>query len=163
VPSLELIVLPPDVRNLPVDGNLPLDPPFPGLDRVLLRRLQCWLRVPPIPGAHDAVLDTGAPLTVFPHTLWNHQFRWQAGRDYDELSVAGVGTVQQGQVLGHRELAGRNPRGDRLRLDGLVCQLADRGSPPYVILGLWGGVFEGRRLAVERLPASDDLAARLEF
>jgi hypothetical protein len=175
LPTLELIVEPPDLRTLPGTGNLPIDPPLPGLNQVLLRRLSCWLRVPPIPGAYTAVIDTGAPLTVFPHRLWNQQFRWQAGRDYDELPVAGVGPVLQGQVLGYRyscrlarlrvgvELAGRDPKGDRLRLDSLVCQLADAGGPPYVILGLWGGPLVGRRLAVEPQPGADDLTARLEF
>ena len=59
-----------------------LDPPLPGLNRVLLRRLYCWLRVPPVPGAQVAYLDTGAPLTYFPHDVWHDTFHWQAGRDY---------------------------------------------------------------------------------
>jgi hypothetical protein len=175
LPTLELIVDPIPAVGLPADGNLVLDPPQVGLSRVLLRRLYCWLRVPPIPGAQKAVIDTGAPLTVFPRQIWDHQFHWQAGRDYDELSVAGIGTTLRGQVLGHRyscrlarlrvaiELAGRDPKSDRLRLNSLVCQLADAGGPPYVILGLWGGPLVGRRLAVEPQPSTDDLTARLEF
>lgn len=174
MPALELFVSAPDVRNLPRNGNLPIDPPLAGLDRVLLRRLTYWLRVPPHPGAYDAVIDTGAPLTVIPREIWDHQFHWQAGRDYDDLSVPDIGTTFRGQVLGHHysfrlarlrvavELAGRDPKGDRLRLDSLVCQLADAGGPRYVILGLWGGPLVGRRLSVEPQP-DDDLAARLEF
>ena len=174
MPALELYVDPPD-RLVPRDGNLVLSPPLPGLSRVLIRHLYCSLRVPPVPGAYPAVLDTGAPLTVFPHNLWSNQFKWRAGRDYDELPVVGIGTVLTGQVLGYRysfrlarlrvpvELAGRDPKGDRLRLDSLVCQLADAGGPPFVLLGLWGGAFTGRRLAVEPQPNSDDLHARLEF
>jgi hypothetical protein len=174
VPSLELFVDPPR-RFVPPDGNYVLDPPIPGLSRVLVRHLYCSLRVPPVPGAYEAVLDTGAPLTIFPRSLWDHQFRWQAGRDYDELSVAGIGTTLRGQVLGYNysfrlarlrvpvELAGRDPRGARLRLDALVCQLADTGGPPFILLGLWGGAFSGRRLAVEPQPNSDDLIAQLEF
>jgi len=127
------------------------------------------------PGAFDAVFDTGAPLTVIPHKLWNQQFRWQAARDYEELTIAGVGTVLRGQVLHYRyscrlvrlrvpiELAGANLKAPRMRLDSLVCQLAEPGGPPFIILGLWGGVFEGRRLAIDRVPNSDDLAARLEW
>ncbi len=175
MPALDLFVDSFPVIGLPPDGNLDLDPPLPGLNRVLLRRLYCTIRVPPIPGARKAVLDTGAPLTIFPHDIWSNQFRWQAGRDYDELSVAGIGTALTGQVLGSRyscrlarlrvpvELAGRDPKGDRLRLDALVCQLADAGGPPLILLGLWGGAFTGRRLAVEPQPNSDDLHARLEF
>ncbi|QJW95909.1 hypothetical protein [Frigoriglobus tundricola] len=61
------------------------------------------------------------------------------------------------------ELAGRDPKGDRLRLDSLVCQLADISGPPFVLLGLWGGALTGRRLAIEPRSNSDDLDARLEF
>jgi len=174
VPALDLFVTAPRVGFLAAGGNLDLNPPVSGLNRVPLRQLVCSLRVPPIPGAYEAVLDTGAPLAVFPHGHWYHQFGWRAGRDYDELTVAGVASPT-GQVLGHRfacrlarlrvavELAGRDPKVDRLRLDSLVCQLADAGGPPFIILGLWGGVFTGRRLVVEPQPGSDDLAARLEF
>ncbi len=173
MPAFDLIVRPLPVGAPP--GELILDPPVPGLNRVLLRRLVCRLRVPPVPGAYDAVLDTGAPLTIFPRDLWHHQFKWQVGRDYDELSVAGIGSTLTGQVLGYRysfrlarlrvpvELAGRDPKGERLRLDSLVCQLAEAGGPPFVLLGLWGGAFTSRRLAVEPLPNSDDISARLEF
>jgi hypothetical protein len=175
VPAFELFVQPIPVVGLPLDGNLILTSPVAGLNRVMLRRLYCHFRVPPVPGAYEAVLDTGAPLTVFPHRLWHQRFGWRAGRDFDELSVAGVGNTLQGQVLGHRfacrlarlrvgvELAGRDPKGDRLRLDSLVCQLADPGGPPYIILGLWGGMFAGRRLSVGTQPGTDDLTARLEF
>ena len=173
MPSLDLMVMPVPVAGLPPDGNLVLDPPVPGLDRVLLRRLYCYLRVPPHPGAFDAIIDTGAPLALFPHNLWDGHFRWRAGRDYDELSVAGVGTTLRGQVLGHQfgvrlarlrvpvELAGADLTADRLRLDGLVCQLADPGGPPFVLLGLWGNALDGRTLRVERRPGADDLFARL--
>lgn len=175
MPALDLLVEEMDVVGLPPKGNLLLDPPLPGLNRVLLRRLYCWLRVPPISGAKAAYLDTGAPLSLFPRQVWKNDFHWQAGRDFDELSVAGIGGTLQGQVLGHRysfrlarlkvpvELTGRDPKGDRLRIDGLVCQPAETGGPPFVLLGLWGGAFVGRRLAVEPRPNSDDLVARLEF
>ncbi len=174
MPALELFVRPP-LRFIPPDGNLVLSPAIPGLNRVLIRELSCVLRVPLISGGYHAILDTGAPLTIFPRDLWDHQFHWQAGRDYDELSVAGIGTALTGQVLGYRyscrlarlrvpvELAGRDPKGDRLRLDALVCQLADAGGPPFILLGLWGGPFTGCRLAVEPQPNFDDLLARLEF
>jgi hypothetical protein len=175
VPVLDLFVSPPLSGSPAPGGNLDLDPPVPGLNRILLRQLVCSLRVPPIPGAYEAVIDTGAPLSVFPHALWYHPFGWRVGRDFDELSVAGIGTTLQGQVLGYRyscrlarlrvpvELAGRDPKGARLRLDALVCQLADTGGPPFVLLGLWGGALTGRRLAIEPQPDSDDLVARLDF
>jgi hypothetical protein len=170
VPVLELFVRPPDPCIAP-NGNLDLSPPLPGLNRVLIRELSCSLRVPPIPGAYKAVLDTGAPLTLFPHDLWHHRFRWRPGQHFDELSVAGLAGPLTGHVIGRRfhcrlarlrvpvELAGRDPKGDRLRLDSLVCQLAEAGRPPFTILGLWGGAFVGRQLAVELQPNSDDPAA----
>lgn len=175
MPVLDLLVEKMDVRGLPKDGNLTLDPPLPDLSRVLLRRLYCWLRVPPTPGARKAILDTGAPLTVLPHQVWKHDFGWRAGQHFDELSIADLGTTLTGQVLHYRyscrlarlrvpvELAGSNLKGDRLRIDSLVCQLAEAGGPPYIILGLWGGVFTGRQLAIEQLHTSDDLQARLLY
>jgi hypothetical protein len=120
-------------------------------------------------------IDTRALLTVFPYQVWKNDFAWQAGRDFDEISIAGIGTTLTGQVLHHRytcrlarlrvpaELAGSNLKGDRLRIDSLVCQLAGQGGPPYIILGLWGGGFTGRQLAIEPQPNTDDLQARLSF
>jgi hypothetical protein len=175
MPTLDLIVSPPDVCGLPVDGNLLLDHPVAGLNRVLLRRLNCWLRMPPIPGTYGAVVDTGAPLSVFPHKLWSHQFHWHPGRDFEEISTAGVGSALRSQVLGHRyscrlallrvpvEPAGLNLKSPRLRVNSLICLLAEPGGSPAINLGLWGGVFEGRRLQVQRQPNSDDLAAQLEW
>lgn len=175
MPSLELIVDALDAVGLPADGNLVLDPPLPDLNRVLLRRLICWLRVPQIPGAKSAVLDTGAPISIFPHKVWFSDFGWRAGRDYDEICVTDLGTTFAGHVLSYRYsfrlarlrapviLAGKNLGGDRLQLDSLVCQLTDPGGPRRILLGLWGGVFEDRRLVVEREPSGDDLRARLEF
>lgn len=174
MPALDLYAKPLRVRDLSADGNLVLDPPLPGLPRVLLRRLTCLLRVPTVPGAREAVLDTGAPLTVFPFDVWSREYRWQAGRDYDPLSVAGVAGVLHGQVLQHRyqcrlarlrvpvELAGRSLN-VRLRLDSLVVQLTEPGGPPYIILGLWGNALDGRTIQIARHPGSDELAAHLRF
>ncbi|MBA4191050.1 MAG: hypothetical protein C0467_23950 [Planctomycetaceae bacterium] len=131
MPALDLYIEKLQVTNLTTDGTLSLDPPLPGLSRVLLRRLYCLLRVPPISGARVAYLDSGAPVTIFPHKIWHDHFCWQAGRDFDELSIAGAPPLT-GQVLGRRytcrlarlrvavELAGRDPKGDRIRLDSMV-------------------------------------------
>jgi hypothetical protein len=175
VPSLDLFVSAPNLIGPLRGGNLDLDPPIPGLPRVLLRRLVCTLRAPPVPGAYAAVLDTGAPLTLFPHDFWHNRFGWRAGQHFDELSVAGIGTVLTAQVLSYRfpcrlarlrvpiELVGRDIKGDRLRLDSLVCLFAETGGPSFIILGLWGGAFVGSKLTIERQPNADDLQARLEF
>lgn len=173
MPALDLFVSAP-ARLTPTDGNLIVDPPLVGLPRVLIRQLVCQLRPPPVPGAFEAVLDTGAPLTIFPHRYWSGYFRWQAGRDFDEIQVAG-GHSLTGRVLQHHYslrlvrlrvpvvLSGKNLKGDRLTLDSLVCQLADPGGPPFVILGLWGGALTNRRLVIDEEPGGDDLLARLEF
>lgn len=170
MPSLELFVEPPPWPAIP---QFDLAAPVAGLSRVPIRRMWCWLRCPPRPGAAQAVLDTGAPLTVFSYRLWNHHFGWRAGRDYDELPVTAANP--HGHVAGRRygftlarlrvpvELAGRDPRGDRLRLDALVCQLADPAGPPLTLLGLWGGALVGRRLGVDATPAGDDLTAALHW
>lgn len=170
MPSLELFVRPPLV---PAPAQFDLTAPVAGLSRVPIRRLWCDLRCPPRSGAFRVALDTGAPVTIFSHALWSGAFGWRAGRDYDELPVTAANP--HGHVGGRRygfalarlrvpvELAGRDPRGDRLRLDGLVCQLADPAGPPLTLLGLWGGAFVGRRLGVDPTPAGDDLTAALHW
>ena len=171
MPSLELFVRPP---LSPAPAQFDLTKPVAGLSRVPIRRLWCDLRCPPHPGVYRVVLDTGAPLTYFPHWLWSGKFGWRAGRDYDELPVAAAANLH-GHVAGRGytftparlrvpvELAGRDPRGDRLRLDDLVCQLADPAGPRLTLLGLWGGAFAGRKLAVDPTAAGDDLTARLDW
>jgi hypothetical protein len=175
MPALDLFVDAIEVKNLPSDGILVLNPPLPTINRVLLRRLSCILRVPGVRGVRQAILDTASPLSVFPYHVWHGIFNWQEGHDFDELSIAGVGKTLQGQILGHRyscrlvhlrvaiELSGKNLKGDRLKLDSLICQLADPGNMPYILLGLWGGPFVGSRLVVDRMTGSDDLEARLEY
>ena len=63
------------------------------------------------------------------------------------------------------ELAGKS--GDRLRVEHLIAQLAEpatvRDDPKFAVFGLWGGVFEDRRVVVGRQPNGDDLVARLEW
>lgn len=50
-----------------------------------------------------------------------------------------------------------------IRIDHLIAQLSDSDEPKEMLLGLWGGVFEGRRLVVDRAPGGDDLVARFEW
>jgi hypothetical protein len=44
----------------------------------------------------------------------------------------------------------------------LVAQLPETAQPRFTVFGLWGGVFEGRTLVVDRRTNSDDIAARFE-
>lgn len=160
------------------NGVLPLDPPLrnPLLERLPAQRLYAVLRCQPTPGAIDIVLDTGAHFALFPQRFWRDRFGWVEGRHFESCHIAGVGRVLGGRLLAQSfrvrlvrlavpvELAGKS--GDRLRLDHLIAQLAEpatpRDDPKFAVLGLFGGVFEDRRLAVERSPA-DDLTARLEW
>jgi hypothetical protein len=52
---------------------------------------------------------------------------------------------------------------DLIRIDHLTAQLSDSDEPKEMLLGLWGGVFEGRRLVVDRTAGGDDLAARFDW
>jgi hypothetical protein len=157
-----------------MDGNLRIDPPLPDLDWIRLRQISCVVRVAPIPGAVFGYFDTGAPITTIPHSIWSGRYRWKEGQDFEVLNVQGM-SVLSGQVLGHRytfrfvrlrvpiELAGKNLRAKRLRINSLICQLADPSTLPFFIIGLWGGIFEGRSLVVERLPQSNDIRALLRW
>jgi hypothetical protein len=147
VPSLDLYVDPIRISALAGGGDIRLDPPTAGLPRVPLRQLSCALRVPPIPGAKRAIIDTGAPLSLFPHQVWADEYRWREGRDFDILTVAGNPPLR-GHMLGLRyafrlarlrvpiTLAGQNLTGPRLQIDSLVTQLAEPGGPPFILLGL---------------------------
>ncbi len=121
-----------------------------------------------------SVLDPGAPLSLLPRWLWRDQFRWREGIHFDVCDIAGLGSVFDAQLLGtgYRcrvarlrvpvEVASPTPTGPRFCVDNLIIQLVDDAEPRLTIFGLFGGVFESRRLAVERQP-SDDLTARLEW
>jgi hypothetical protein len=158
-------------------GVLPLasplaDPPF---SRVRALRVLCNYRVPPVSGVREAILDTGAMLSLFPRELWRDQFRWREGVHFDVCDFAGLGSVFDAQLLGtgYRcriarlrvpvEVASPTPNGPRFRVDNMITQLADDNDPKLTLFGLWGGVFENRRLAVERPLPTDDLTARLEW
>jgi hypothetical protein len=160
-------------------GLLPLDPPLlnPPLNRLPAHRLFVSLRCPPSPGALDVVLDTGAYFALFPRHVWRDRFGWVEGRHFESCHLTNAGPFLTSQLLDRSfrvrlvrltvpvELAGRS--GDRLRVNPLIAQLAEpataRDDPKFAILGLFGGVFENRRLAVERPQAADHLTARLEW
>ena len=82
-------------------GELPLDPPLhsPDLTHLLYRRLSVMLRCPPIPGAIDVILDTGAPFTLFPRRVWRDQMNWQEGRHFEVCRVAGIGPLLSSRML----------------------------------------------------------------
>jgi hypothetical protein len=134
----------------------------------------CNYRVPRVPGVREAILDTGAPISVFPRWLWREQFGWREGVHFEVCDFAGVGSFLDAQLLNASyrcrvvrlkvpvEVAGSNPSHPRFRVENLIAQLPETDQPRLTVFGLWGGVFEGRRL-VDRLPTSDDLAVRFDW
>jgi hypothetical protein len=164
-------------------GNVPLAPPLndPSLPFIRLRRLRCQCRVAWTPtagdyGYVDATVDTGCPITLIPKYVWRSKFRLEEGRHFDVCHIADFGERFRSQLLGSSltcrvvrlkvpvVLAGTSYAAENLiRIDNLVAQLSDSDEPKEMLLGLWGGVFEGRRLSVDRTPAADALAARFEW
>ena len=185
MPGLSLIVrgtsvlqrkgTPEEVRF--ADGILPLSTPLksPPLSRLGHLRLLCNFRVPPVPGVREAILDTGAPISVFPRSMWRDEFRWKEDVEFEVCEVAGVGTVLDATVLGHNyrcrvvrlnvpvEIAGSRLGEDRLVVPRLIAQLPESDGPKQAIFGLWGGVFTGCRLTVGASSASEVLDARLDW
>ena len=164
-------------------GNVPLAPPLtaPPLAFLLLRRLRCQCRValsdaPADFGFADATVDTGCPITLIPKNVWQLAFRLREGTHFDVCHIADFGERFRSQLLGSSlvcrvvrlkvpvVLAGTSYAPDNLlRIDNLIAQLSDSDEPKEMLLGLWGGVFEGRRWTVDRGPHADDLAARFEW
>lgn len=164
-------------------GNVPLSPPLtqPPLAFLRLRRLRCQCRVtlsaaPGDFGFADAVVDTGCPISLIPKHVWRGKFQLEEGKHFDVCHIADFGERFRSQLLGAAltcrvvrlkvpvVLAGTSyAPADLLRIDNLVAQLSDTDEPKEMLLGLWGGVFEGRRLVVDRVPTSDDLTARFEW
>lgn len=45
----------------------------------------------------------------------------------------------------------------------MIAQFPETDHPRLTVFGLWGGVFEGRRLIVDRTPTADDIAAHFDW
>jgi len=158
-------------------GVLPLSAPLAGpqLGRVRYLRTVCNYRVPPISGAREAILDTGAALSLIPRGQWRDDFGWREGVHFEVCDFAGLGPLLDAQLLSHAfrcrivrlkvpvVVAGSLVDGPRFQIDNLVAQLPETEQPKLTLLGLWGGVFEGRRLVVDRVPNGDDLTARFDW
>jgi hypothetical protein len=107
--------------------------------------------------------------------LWRDQFGWREEVHFEVCDFAGLGPLLEAQLLKHAfrcrivrlrvsvEVAGSAFDAPRFRIDNMIAQLPETEQPKLTLFGLWGGVFEGRRLAVDRVPNADDLAARFEW
>lgn len=162
-------------------GNVLLAPALasPTLTHLRLRRLRCACYGYRSVAAGDcdvatALVDTGCPISLFPKHIWQGRFRYEEGEHFEVCSIADFGERVRSQVLGSSlicrtvrlkvpvVLVGTSYAPDHmLRIENLVAQFSDTNEPKQVLLGLWGGVFEGRKLVVDRQSTSDDLATRL--
>jgi hypothetical protein len=164
-------------------GDVPVRPPLasPLLGRLQLRRLRCLCQ-----GHRDtsmtsfgfanAIVDTGCPISLMPKSVWRGAFGYEEGKHFEVCTLANLGERVRSQLLG-ASLTCRIVRlkvpvvlvgtsyaaANLLRIDHLVTQLSDTDEPGQMLLGLWGGVFEGRRLVVDRTAGGDDLTARFDW
>jgi hypothetical protein len=141
------------LRSFPSGNSIPLVPLT--APRVQLR---CWVRVPGFATPRDGIVDTGSPFSWVPEAIWQ---RFVFGTDYEWLPYAPGYVPPRTNTAGWSfsfrfarllvplvllDSATAFPRCD------VIAQFADgnpaaRGSAPsYLVLGLWGGVFEGTRL-----------------
>lgn len=109
--------------------------------------------------AQDCIIDTGAPLTIFPVKQWKHfadDIEWLAPAD---PSIDSWLSVITGKTGGQRSC----------RIGRVVAEACDLGPPPtflpastvlalfeetpngddQILVGLHGGILAGRRLIVE--------------
>jgi hypothetical protein len=165
------------------EGNVRLSPKLsdPPLSFLRLRRLPCLYRVALSPSRGDygfasAIVDTSCPITLIPRHVWKKAFRFEKGKHFEVCGIANLGERMRSQLLGSSltcrvvrlkvpvVLAGTPHTPENLlRVERLVAQLSDTDEPKEMLLGLWGGVFEGRRLAVDHAATADDIAARFDW
>src|SRR5438067_10910209 len=140
-------------------------------------QLRCLLRVPGTPIPRDAILDTGAPLTCFPERIWQP---FREGVDFEWCPFAPGVQPPAGQMAGWRftfrmarflvplalmDYSTEVERPDVFAAFATGDPPAHRATnaPPPVIIGLWGGLLEGSRLAIGRDPATGQVTGALEF
>lgn len=148
------------------------------LGRVDVHRPQfrCLLRLPNTLLPRDAVIDTGSPLVCFPEDIWKP---FRHGVDFEWLPFDPGVTPPFGQVVGWAfpfrlarfltpiTLMDYSTEVDR---PDVIAQFATgnprprpnaKGLPP-VIIGLWGGLLEGGRVAVGQ-GVNGQVTGELEF
>jgi hypothetical protein len=139
------------------------DPHTGALVRAPRDQLRCSTALSGSNHLFDAILDTGAPLTIFPEEVWQHFVR---GADYELLPLP-VGTPQARVagwqfafhlarflvplVLIDAGLSVAVPRAHVVAQFALGPR-ANQVSTPPVLIGLWGGLLEGAHLGIDRDP-----------
>jgi hypothetical protein len=146
----------------------------PAVPRVQLRTL---LRIPGALFPRDAIIDTGAPLIFFPEEIWKPL---QEGIDFEWVPLDPAVSSPTARVtdwtfdfrmarfLAPLALLDYSIEVERPDIVAAFAvgnppAYASRKSLPPVIVGLWGGLLEGGKIAVGRDPASGHVTGSLEF
>lgn len=157
--------------------TFPVLTPQGGTLTVWRPQFRCLLGVPNRMAPLDAIIDTGASLTCFPESLWNV---FREGTDFEWLPYPPGATPPTGQLLRWRytfrmarfivpltlmDFTTSIDRPDVIAAFATGDPPLTRSSkaPPLVIVGLWGWLLEGSRLAIGRDPAGGQVAGELEF
>ncbi len=144
------------------------------VSRVQLRAL---LRVPGVVFPRDAIIDTGAPFTCFPQQIWSP---FQEGTDFEwcpfDPAIPAPSARVTDWTFGFRVARFLGPLAlldysTEVERPGVVAAFAAGDPPGYgsrkalppVIVGLWGGLLEGGRVAVDRDPVGGYVTGALEF
>jgi len=139
-------------------------------------RFRCLVRLPQFLTPLDAIIDSGSPFTCFPKSIWE---RFVEGTDYEWMPFVAGTTVPAGHLPNWRftfqlarflvplTLMDYSTMLDRV---DVIAQFADSDPPPLsgnapstFIIGLWGGLLEGSRLAISRDPITSQVIGELEF
>jgi hypothetical protein len=168
VPTIRLV-------SYSLGPDLPVVSPTAGTIPVPRIRFRCLARIPQFLMPLDAVVDTGSPLTCFPESVCT---RFTEGTHFEWLPfAAGVRpplglapgwqfTFRMARFLVPVTLMDYSTEWDR---PDVIAQFADGDPPgqrgqalPWFIIGLWGGLLEGGRLAIGR-GANGQITGGLEF
>jgi hypothetical protein len=123
------------------------------------------------------VIDTGSPFSWFPRAIWSG---FQAGTDFEWLPFPSGYQPPLGQTAGwtFRFQMARLlvpimlfDTSTELHRTGVIVQFAEgnpaalarSNAPPYLVVGLWGGLLEGTKLAITTNPQTGGVDGMLEF
>ncbi|MDB5307029.1 MAG: hypothetical protein JWO38_1231 [Gemmataceae bacterium] len=156
---------------------LAITPPGRGRVDVYRPQFRSLLRLPNTLLPRDVVIDTGAPLICFPEDLWKP---FQVGIDFEWLPFPRGVVPPVGRMAGWQypfrmahfllpvtlmDYANAVDRPDVIAAfaTGNPPQPPNSKGLPPIIVGLWGGLLEGSRLAIGRDPTTGQVTGELEF
>jgi hypothetical protein len=139
-------------------------------------QFRCLVRLPNFLLPQDGIIDTGAPHIIFPRALWT---RFRQGIDFEWLPLAPglntpsgrVGrwqfTFQMARFFGTLAVMDYTTEIERPEV---IAAFADtdppaaptRQAPPPIVIGLWGGLLEGGRIGIGRMP-NGQVSGEIEF